>query len=162
MAERELIDGLIATYRELNAKVRQLPEERLRLRDAGGSVREVVTRLRDRELAVSEALKQRLTGVSMPEIFDEDEAPIIGTESEDDSTAARISQFGTAREATLVRLRGVPAEEWDRAPEGGGQPIRAEARQLLDNDRRALERIVALLGSPSPAAGAGARTAPDR
>ncbi len=162
MAERELIGGLIATYRELNTEVRRLPEERLRLRGEGGSVREVVTRLRDRELAVSEALKQRLTGVSMPEIFDEDEAPVIGTESEDDSTAARISQFGTAREATLVRLRGVAAEEWDRVPEGGGQPIRAEARQLLDNDRRALARIVGLLGAPAPAAGAGAGTGSDR
>lgn len=162
MADRELIDGLIATYRALNTDIHQQPEERLRLRGAGGSVREVVTRLRDRELAVSEALKQRLTGVPMPEIFDEDEAPVIGTESEDDSTAARISQFGTAREATLVRLRGVAAEEWDLVPEGGGQPIRAEARQLLDNDRRALERIVDLLGAPAPAANAGAPTRPDR
>lgn len=112
----------------------------------------MVTGLRDRELAVSEALKQRLTGVAMPEIFDENAAPIIGTESEDDSTAARVAQFGTAREATLVRLRSVVAEEWDRAPEGGGQPIRAEARQLLDNDRRALGRIAELLAAPSPAA----------
>ena len=162
MAERDVIDGLIATYRELNAKVRQQPEERLRLRDAGGSVREVVTRLRDRELAVAEALKQRLTGVPMPEIFAEDEAPVIGTESADDSTAARISQFGTAREATLVRLRAVPTEEWDLAPEGGGQPIGAEARQLLDNDRRALARIVELLGAPTPAAGAGGRPGAER
>lgn len=152
MSERELIDELIATYRKLNIDVRRQPEERLRLRGAGGSVREVVTGLRDRELAVSEALKQRLTGVAMPEIFDENAAPIIGTESEDDSTAARIAQFGTAREATLVRLRSVVAEEWDRAPEGGGQPIRAEARQLLDNDRRALGRIAELLAAPSPAA----------
>ena len=153
MAERDVIDGLIATYRELNAKVRQQPEERLRRRDAGGAVREVVTRLRDRELAVAEALKQRLTGVPMPEIFDENEAPVVGTETEDDTTSARISQFGTAREATLVRLRGLSAEEWGHAPEGGGQPIRAETRQLHDNDRRPLERIAGLLGAPAPTVG---------
>ena len=148
MPDQELIDGLIATYRELNGKVRPLPEDRLRLKGgAGGSVREVVTRLRDSELRFSQALKERITGVAMPEMFGEDEAPVVGTESSEDSTAAIISQFGTARESTLALLRSLPDEDWDR-PIDEGQPIRARIQQLRDNDRRQMERIVSLLGSP--------------
>ena len=148
MPDQELIDGLIATYRELNGKVRPLPEDRLQLKGgAGGSVREVVTRLRDSELRFSQALKERITGVAMPEMFGEDEAPVVGTESSEDSTAAIISQFGTARESTLALLRSLPDEDWDR-PIDEGQPIRARIQQLRDNDRRQMERIVSLLGSP--------------
>ncbi len=148
MPDQDLIDGLIATYRELNTKVRPLPEERLRVAGGNtGSVRDVVTRLRDSELRFSQALKERITGVVMPEMFGEDEAPVVGTESSQDTTAAILSQFGTARESTLAMLRTLPDEDWDRALEGG-QPIRARIRQLHDNDRRQLERIVGLLGSP--------------
>ena len=107
----------------------------------------MVTRLRDSELRFSQALKERVTGVPMPEMFGEDETPIVGTESSDDTTAAIISQFGTARESTLALLRTLPSEDWDQTIEGG-QPIRARIRQLHDNDRRQMERIVGLLGSP--------------
>ena len=147
MPDQELIDGLIATYRELNVKVRPLPEERLQLRSDGASVRDIVTRLRDSELRFSQALKERITGVAMPEIFGEEEAPVVGTESSQDTTATILSQFGTARESTLAMLRTLPDEDWDQALEGG-QPIRARIRQLHDNDRRQMERIVGLLGSP--------------
>ncbi len=147
MPDQELIDGLISTYRELNVKVRPLPEERLQLRGDGGSVRDVVTRLRDSELRFSQALKERITGVAMPEIFGEEEAPVVGTESSQDTTATILSQFGTARESTLAMLRTLPDEDWDHILEGG-QPIRARIRQLYDNDRRQMERIVGLLGSP--------------
>ena len=146
---RDLIDGLIATYRELNAKVRPLPEERLRLAAAnGGSVRDAVTRLRDSELRFSQALKERITGVPMPEMFGEDEKPVVGTESSQDTTATILSQFGTARESTLAMLRALPEEDWDRGIEGG-HPIRTRITELYDNDRRQLERIVGLLGSPA-------------
>ena len=148
MAEQELIDGLIATYRELNVKVRPLAEERLRLRGGeAGSVRDVVTRLRDSELRFSQALKERITGVPMPEMFGEDEAPVVGTEGAEDTTAEILSQFGTAREATLALLRTLPGEDWNRTLEGG-RPIRDRIRELHTNDRRQLERIVGLLGSP--------------
>lgn len=152
MADQELINGLIATYRELNARVRPLPEERLQVRagsgaDGGGTVREAVTRLRDSELKFSQALKERITGVPMPEMFGEEETPILGTESSADTTATVLSQFGTARESTLAMLRSLPAPDWDQTVEGG-EPIRDRVRQLYDNDRRQMERIVGLLGSP--------------
>jgi hypothetical protein len=91
----------------------------------------------------------------LPQTFDENEVPVVGTESDQDSTAARISQFGTAREATLVRLWGVAEEEWERMPDTGGQLVRAETGQLYDNARRTLEQVVRLLGSPSAAVGTG-------
>ncbi len=146
---RDLISALITTYRELNTQVRPLPEEHLRQGGgAEGSVRAVVTRLRDTELRFSQALKERLTGVAMPDIFGEDEGPVLGTETDHDSTAARISQFGTAREATLALLRPLPDDGWDQDLEGG-KPICARVEELAANDRRQLERITGLLGAGS-------------
>ena len=146
MAAQDLMDGLITTYRVLNTKVRPLPEERLRAKGGDGpSVREVVVRLRDNELRFSQALKERLTGIPMPEMFGEDEVPVVGTESVDDPTPVILSQFGTARESTLAMLRGLPAAEWDQTLEGG-QPISTRITELLEHDRRQVERINGLLG----------------
>ena len=148
MPDQELIDGLITTYRELNTKVRPLPEERLTLAGAnGGSVREVITRLRDSELRFSQALKERITGVPMPDMFGEHEAPVLGTETGNETTAVILSQFGTARESTLAMLRGLPDADWEATIEEG-LPIRERVRQLWENDRRQMERIVGLLGAP--------------
>lgn len=145
MADRELIDRLIATYRELNTKVRPLPEERLRLPGRDGSVRDVVTRLRDGELRFSQSLKERITGVTISEAFG-DEAPVVGTESSDDTTATILAQFGTARESTLAMLRALPDEGWESGTDG--QTVRGLVRRLVEQDRRQMERIVGLLGSP--------------
>jgi hypothetical protein len=147
MADQGLIDGLIATYRELNTKVRPLPEDRLKVEGRGGSVRESVTQLRDREMEFSQALKERITGVPMPDHFGDKHIPVIGTESEDDTTAEILSQFGTARESTLAMLRTLPDKDWDSSVEGG-EPIRARINQLYENDRQQLEQIVGLLGAP--------------
>ncbi|MBA3336824.1 MAG: hypothetical protein H0T49_04625 [Chloroflexia bacterium] len=146
-AQQEAFDGLIGTYRELNNRVRPLREERLRLDSAEGkSVRDVVQRMRDDELRFSQALKERLTGVPMPEIFGDD-APVLGTESEDDSTVVLLSQFGTARESTLAMLRGVEGDDWTTAIEGG-TTIAARIEALLANDRKRVEQINGLLGAP--------------
>ena len=61
MSEQELFNGLIATYRELNLKVRPLLDERLTLGRSGDSVRDVVLAMRDHELRFSQALKDRLS-----------------------------------------------------------------------------------------------------
>ena len=147
MPDQELLDGLITTYRELNNKVRPLPEDRLSGRGgAGGSVRDVVSRMRDDELRFSQALKERITGVPMPEMFGEAEAPVLGTETSHDTTAVMLSQFGTARESTLAMLRGLSDPDWETTIEGG-VPIRERVRQLWENDRRQMDRIVTLLGA---------------
>ncbi|MFL5758604.1 MAG: hypothetical protein ACJ789_02635 [Thermomicrobiales bacterium] len=144
MPDQNLIDGLIATYRELNMRVRQLPEDKLQQRTAeSASVREIVLRLRDDELRFSQALKERITGVPMPDIFGED-MPVLGTENPDDTTANMIAQFGTARESTLAMLQSVGDEEWDAAPDGA-KSIRTRIQELVANDRRQLERIDGLI-----------------
>lgn len=143
---QDLIDGLIATYRDLNLNVRHHPEETLRRGGGdGGSVRDVVRRLRDDELRFSQALKERLTGVPMPDIFGDDK-PVLGTEHSDDSTAVLIAQFGTAREATLAMLHGMGGEGWDQTIEGG-MTIRGRIEELVANDRKQLERIMSMVPS---------------
>jgi hypothetical protein len=147
VAERDLIDGLIATYRELNSRVRPLPEDRLRLVGKEGSVRDVVARLRDDELRFSQALKQVTTGIPTPDVFGEEMA-VVGTESSDDSTATILAQFGTARESTLAMLRSLPSSEWDTQIDGT-RSVRSRIERLNENDRQHMERIVGLLGSPA-------------
>ena len=147
MADRELIDGLIATYRDLNMKVRPLPEERLRLAGKEGSVRDVLAHLRDDELRFSQALKDVTSGIPVPDVFAE-EMPVLGTERSDDSTATILAQFGTARESTLAMLRTLPSAEWDTQVDGT-RSVRNRIERLIENDRRHMDLIVGLLGSPA-------------
>ncbi len=112
--QQQLFNGLIATYRELNLKVRPLPEDRLRLGRSGETVRDVMIDLRDDELRFSQALKDRLTGAEMIDVFaDEDHTAKLEIPSPDDTTIEVISQFGTARESTLAMLQGMAPEAWD-------------------------------------------------
>ena len=149
MSEQELFTGLIATYRELNLKVRPLPEERMRLGRAGDTVRDVIIDLRDDELRFSQALKDRLTGAAMADVFaDEEGVSKLEIPSPDDTTVEVISQFGTARESTLAMLQGLPPEAWEDSSLGP-LTIRQAADLLLQNDAEHLEQIVRLLGSPT-------------
>jgi hypothetical protein len=144
VAQTELIDSLIATYRELNNTVRTLPEERLAA-GGGSGVRDLVRRLRDHELRFSQALKERITGVEMPDFGTGADAPVLGTESSNDSTAVLLSQFGTARESTLAMLRGLAADAWQGTTEGG-RSIAASVQQLTEHDRRQMDQINSALG----------------
>ena len=149
MGEQEIFNGLIATYRELNLKVRPLPEERLTLGRSGDSVRAVALEMRDEELRFSQALKDRLSGVGLSGAFgDKGETMLIEIPSPDDTTVEVISQFGTARESTLAMLRGMAPENWDDR-EHGPTTVREAAEDLLARDSAHLEQIVTLLGSPS-------------
>jgi hypothetical protein len=147
VADQELIDGLIATYRELNMRVRPLPEERLRLDTGHGSVRSVLKRMRDHELSFSQALKDSLLGTPMPDIF-AGEPPIVAPEFHDEQTSTILAQFGTARESTLAMLRSLPAMDWNKA-QVGGATVHTRVTELHRNDQRVRERLVQLLGSPA-------------
>lgn len=151
MGEQELFNGLIATYRDLNLKVRPLSEERLNLGRARSSVRGVIIDMRDDELRFSQALKSRLAGGEMVNVLtpsggnvDADEIYVDGG----DSTIETLSQFGTARESTLAMLRGMAPEQWDDTAQGS-LTIRAASDALLANDKVHMEKVVKLLGSPS-------------
>jgi hypothetical protein len=146
MPDQNLIGGLIDTYRTLNSQVRTLPEQQLRANSGGATVRDVMRRVRDDELRFSQALKERITGVPMPEIFSANELPTLGTETDEDTTAMLIAQFGTARESTLAMLRDLPDSDWDSLV-SDGKSVRARVTELLSNDRRQLERISGLIGA---------------
>jgi len=145
MADEELISGLVSTYKTLNTSIRQLPEEKLRAGGASNSAREAIRRLRDDELKFSQALKVRVTtGQPMP-VISEGEQAIIGTESDDDTTAALIAQFGTARESTLAMLRSLADTEWD-STEAGAQTIRMIVRDRVANDQHRMKAVTDPLG----------------
>lgn len=146
----QIIDALVATYRELNTRVRPLEEAQLTAKaaatpsglgaGAGASVHDIVARMRNDELRFAQALKERITGVPMPDIL-EDDSPIIGTESEDDTTAVLISQFGTARATTLTMLKGLSDEDWNTTVDEG-KTIHDRVQELVSSDKRQLERIM--------------------
>lgn len=152
MQDQEIFNGLIATYRDLNLRVRPMPDERLRLGQGRSTVKHVIGDMRDDELRFSQALKDRLGGAPMAEVLktvagaDEGEELIVA--GPDDTVAEVLSQFGTARESTLAMLRGMTPDEWD-APGAGGFTIRQASERLMGNDSRHMEKIVRLLGSPA-------------
>jgi hypothetical protein len=149
MSEQDIFNGLIATYRELNLKVRPLSDERLTLGRSGESVRDVVLAMRDQELRFSQALKDRLSGAGLSGAFgDKGETMLIEIPSPDDTAVEVISQFGTARESTLAMLRGMAPETWDDSAHGP-TTVREASEDLLTSDAAHLEKIVTLLGSPS-------------
>lgn len=144
---RKTIDQLIATYRELNMKVRPLPEADLTRKGPDGSVRDIVAQMRADELKFAQALKERLSGVPSVEIQGEN-APIIGTETEEDTTVLLISQFGTARATTLSMIRGISDVDWD-APFADNSTLADRLESLAANDELQLERIRGILGRSS-------------
>ncbi len=145
---RTTIDHLIATYRELNMRVRPLPEAELTRAGAEGSVQDIVKRMRADELTFAQALKERLSGVPSVEIQGET-APIIGTETDEDTTVHLISQFGTARATTLSMIQGISDADWS-APVEGTTSVADRIQSLATNDELQLERIRALLGGTTP------------
>ncbi len=145
MPDNDLIDGLVGTYRTLNIDVRRTPESQLQAMRGGTSAREVLKRMRDDELRFSQGLKARLTGVEFNDTLGAG-ISTIGSESDDDTTAAIIAQFGTARESTLAQLRGLPDAEWDQTLENG-KSIRTRVLELVDHDRKQLDQIVGLIGA---------------
>jgi hypothetical protein len=140
----QLIDTLVATYRELNTRVRPRDEARLASATSQGSIRDIVMQMRTDELLFAQALKERISGVPAPDTSGSD-APVIGTESENDTTTVLISQFGTARATTLTMLKGLSDEDWN-APIDGGASIFDKVSELAANDQRQLQRIIQLLG----------------
>jgi hypothetical protein len=150
MSEQEIFNGLIATYRDLNTKVRPLPEARLKLGHSGDTVRDVILTMRDEELHFSQALKDRITGAAIDDVFGgRRKTTGLDIPSPDDTTVEVISQFGTARESTLAMLRGLAPEAWDDKDDAAVS-IRDAAADLVSSDGKHLEKIVRLLGSPSP------------
>lgn len=139
-----IIDDLIGTYRELNLRVRPLSESVLSATRNGTSIRQIVQAMRDRELTFAQSLKERTSSFAPSETISE--PPITGLETDEDSTAMVISQFGTARGTTLSTLKALPAEAWN-APGSDGTTLQTAVQDLISQDRDAVDQIVSLLTS---------------
>ncbi len=152
MADRDVIDGLIATYRELNQRFRPLLAT---LNSDAGSVDDptsplgILYRLRNRELNASQAIKEMLRGAERTIVDDEGE-PLVTVHQ----TAlglvpiVLLSQFGTAREATLAMVRDLPDEVWQQEFDTprGRMTLRAYLETLIQRDREAIRALEARLG----------------
>ncbi len=155
MADRDVIDALIATYRELNLRFRPL----LATMNAGqGGLDDPATplgilyRLRNRELNASQAIKEMLRGGERT-ILDDESEPLVTLQQ----TAlgmiptVLLSQFGTAREATLAMVRDLPDEVWQQEFDTprGRMTLRAYLETLIQRDREAISALEKLLGQPA-------------
>lgn len=138
------LDQLIGTYRELNLRVRPLPEERLATERGGTSIRHIVSAMRDRELAFTQWVKERAAPLGSEN--DDSPPPITGLETDDDSTAMLISQFGTARGTTLTTLKALPPEAW-RGSGDTGSELEKGVQKLVAQDKDAIDRILSMLTS---------------
>ena len=146
MAHSDLIDSLIATYRNLNLTIRPLPDEQANQATAGGtSLRELVTDLRDQELVASQQLKL----MTLADSTIAGQALEILPVAEGLSVRAILSEFGTAREAILALIREMPEEGWTAEREGpnGRTSIESFVEQLVARDSEVMGRIEPLTRS---------------
>jgi hypothetical protein len=102
--------------------------------------------MRNRELRASQFVKSARAG-----------APILGTDEEvmtsSDAGGAPhtvevlLSQFGTAREATLSQVRDLSDEAWAEIYETprGSMPLKDYLQTLVDRDKQRIQQIDQLL-----------------
>jgi hypothetical protein len=148
VANSDLIDSLIATYRNLNLTIRPMSDAQVGQAATGGkSLRDMIVDMRDHEMQTSQQLKLMSIGEGalsggMPEILPS--APGI-------SIRSVLSEFGTAREAILALIRELSDDAWTAEHDGpnGRTTIQAFIEQLVAHDREALSQIEPLLKAPA-------------
>lgn len=129
----KLVSALVETYRTLNGTARHLTNE------TAGQVHQTVDRMKNDEMHFAQALKERVTGVPYADSSSGD-APVLGTESEENTVTMLVSQFGTARATTLSMLKALESSKWSDDA-GDGRSILDHVRDLVESDRVQLERV---------------------
>ncbi|MCM8750250.1 hypothetical protein NET02_13940 [Thermomicrobiaceae bacterium CFH 74404] len=156
MADRDVIDALIATCRELNQRFRP----KLLALNSGqdpkanpDSVVGILYRLRNRELNASQAVKEMLLS-GETSITDDEAEPMVTLQQTalGLTPAVLLSQFGTAREATLAMVRDLPDEVWQQAfnTPRGHMTLREYLQSLVERDRTTIEQLEQHLAQASP------------
>ncbi len=151
MADQAIVDQLIATYRELNMKVRGrdfgvpgTPEDLVGKTD---SVPAILFGLRNRELNVSQAVKAMILG---RDVTGDDEPATLSEQqvAAGTSPSVLLSQFGTARESILSQVRELPDEVWNQkfVTPRGEMTLKDYLQTLVDRDNERMKQIDALLG----------------
>lgn len=140
MADQELINEMIQIYRELNLKLRGvdlIPIAETKA-DNGESLRDILNRMRNREYNASQAVKLMSMGDGASRVDETAQATVL-----DDLISTGVtpiillSQFGTAREATLSLLQQADETVIDKetASPRGQMSIREYCRALINDDR---------------------------
>lgn len=154
MPDQAIVDQLIATYRELNHKIRgrdfgapKPPEELIGRTD---SVPAILFGMRNRELNVSQAVKAMLLG---QDVTGDDEPAVLSEQQVAAGTAVPVllSQFGTARESILSQVRELPDEVWGQTftTPRGELTLKAYLQTVVDRDTERLAQIESILGKVS-------------
>ncbi len=156
MADRDVIDALIATYRELNQRFRP----KLLALNSGQDPRTnpdsaigILYRLRNRELNASQAIKEMLLS-GETSITDDEADPLVTLQQTALGLTATVllSQFGTAREATLATVRDLPDEIWQQVfnTPRGQMTLREYLQTLVERDRAVIQQLEQHLAQASP------------
>jgi hypothetical protein len=143
VAHSDLIDSLIGTYRTLNLTIRPISNEQAAIAGPNGkSLLDVLAEMRARELATSQQLKN----MTMAEVRGGGEIAVVEP-FDDKDVRILLSEFGTAREAILALVRGMPDEQLDSERTGGEGPstIREVVEGLVERDKDNLKQINALV-----------------
>jgi hypothetical protein len=140
MADQEIINEMIAVYRDLNMRLRGVDLNAIKDKkaDNGETVETILRRMRDREYNSSQAIKLMSMGEDSSNIEETNPAAVLDELILTGITPIiLLSQYGTAREATLSLIRGLGDEAWDQEHDTprGRMSIREYLRGLINNDR---------------------------
>ena len=148
MPHADLIDSLIATYRELNLKLRPLTDDRAAVKGSdGASLRDVIAEMRNRELIASQQLKYMMladVAGAAAEVVDPGSIEPVNSQP----LRSLLSEFGTAREAILAVVREMSDDAMQReipSPDGP-MAIATFLKNLNDQDtqyRRKIDQLIA-------------------
>jgi hypothetical protein len=155
MADQEIINEMIGVYRDLNLRLRGADLNSLagKKTDKGETLEDILRRMRNREHNSSQAIKIMSLGEDATRFREATDATVL-----DDliltgvTPIILLSQFGTAREATLSLVRSMADEDWDTKHETprGEMSIREYLRAIVNDDHDDV-RAIESLGVATPA-----------
>lgn len=135
MTHSDVIDSLIATYRNLNLKIRPLGASA----GDGTTLLDTMTSLRESEIRASQTIKLMTLGESAIARASLESAPSANP----NSVRTLLSEFGTAREAILATVREMSEEDLTANHPGfeGVSTIRQVLEQLIERDKKLMQSI---------------------
>lgn len=140
MPDQEILNEMIEIYRDLNMRLRGVDLAALKDKkaDNGETLEQILNRMRNREYNASQAIKIMSMGDDASSIDESAQAVVLDELISTGVTPIiMLSQYGTAREATLSLVRTVNEETVDREVDGprGKMSIREYCRALVNDDR---------------------------
>lgn len=135
MAHSDMIDNLIATYRNLNLKIRPLNATA----GNGSSLLTAIAGLRESEIRASQTIKLMTLGDAGASMSIPEPPPSANP----DNVRTLLSEFGTAREAILATVREMSEDDLTANRPGfqGASSIRQVLEQLVERDQKLMQSI---------------------